>query len=339
MSLFHGLHTTRVAGLGVVWLPLLLAGCGGGGDNEGPGLVSPLMQGTVVAYSAPMTAVDNTINPGYGDFRAYLPVAGATRQQLFVFLPASPLTPDAYHLVGEYAAVAGLYSVGLPYANDVVVNTVCHSSADANCHGDVRHAQLAGGDVPQAVPAVSISSSDSIQYRLAKTLAYLDATYPTAGWGQFLDSHGNVLWSLVRLGGHGEGGVQAGYIATQTAVVQACMLSAPGDVVGSSPAPWITAAATASATPASQFTGFAHLRDGTTPFARLQAAWNALGLSGTPTSVDGATPPYGNSHQLTTNLPLGWSPDFHAITAIDFDVPLNADGTATYSQAWTTACF
>jgi hypothetical protein len=320
-------------------LPLLLAGCGGSDDGHGPALVSPRMQGTVVAYSASMSAVDTSINPRYGDFRAYLPVAGATRDELFVFLPASPATPDVYRLVGEYAAVAGLYSIGLPYANARVVNAACTGSADANCHGSVRHAIWAGGDVPLAVPAVSISTSDSIEHRLAKTLAYLDTAYPTAGWGQFLDAGGNVLWNRVRLGGHGEGGVQAGYIATQIPVVQACMLSAPGDVAGSSPAPWITAATTSSATPASQFTGFAHLQDSRPPFATLQAAWDALGLTGTATSVDGATPPYGNSHQLTTDVPQGWSPDFHAITAIDFAVPLNADGTATYAPAWTAACF
>jgi len=339
MPLLHDPQFARMVRPTLMLLPLLLAGCGGSDDGQGPALVSPRMQGTVVAYSASMSAVDASINAGYGAFRAYLPVTGATRPQLFVFLPASPATPDAYRLVGEYAAVAGLFSIGLPYVNMRAVNAACAGSTDANCHGDVRHAIFAGGDVPQAVPAVSVSSSDSIEHRLAKTLAYLNATYPAAGWGQFLDASGNVLWNRVRLGGHGEGGAQAGYIATQITVVQTCMLSAPGDVAGSSPAPWITAATTSSATSASLFTGFAHLQDATTPFTILQAAWNALGLTGTPTSVDSAAPPYGNSHQLTTNLPLGWSPDFHAITAIDFAVPLNADGTATYAPVWTEACF
>lgn len=327
--------------LALAALPLLLAACGGGDDETDwpPPIVSPLIQGKVVAYTAPMSAVDASINNYFGSFRAYLPVAGATRAQLFVFLPASPATPDAYHLIGEYAAVAGLYSIGLPYANSQAANTVCSGSADANCHGNVRAAQLAGGDVAQAVPAVSVSTADSIQNRLAKTLAYLNTTYPTAGWGQFLDANGNVRWNLVRLGGHGEGGVEAAFIATRIPVVQACMLSAPGDVVGSTPAPWITAAASSSATPAAQFTGFAHLQDSTTPYAQLQTAWTTLGLTGTPTSVDGASPPYGGSHQLTTNLPLGWSPDFHGITAIDWAVPLNADGTATYAPVWTAACF
>jgi len=193
--------------------------------------------------------------------------------------------------------------------------------------------------VPQAIPAVSVSTSDSIQNRLAKTLAYLNATYPTAGWGQFLDANGQVLWSKVRVGGHGEGGVQAAYIATQIPVLQACMMSAPGDTANGAPAAWISAATANSATPGSQLFGFAHLQDGTTPFSGLQAAWNALGLPGSPTSVDGAAPPYGGSHQLTTNLGLGWNADFHSITAIDLATALNADGTATYAPAWTAACF
>jgi hypothetical protein len=335
MSLhIHTLH--RKTGFGLALLPLLLAACGGD-EHRIPDIVSPLTQGQVVAYTAPMSTVDATINPGYGSFRAYLPTAGATRTQLFVFLPASPLTPHDYRLVGEYAAVAGLYSIGLPYVNGGAVNAVCSGSADTNCHANVRQAQLAGGDVPLAQPAVSISSSDSIQFRLARTIAYLNTTYPTAGWGQFLDAGGNVIWSKVRIGGHGEGGVEAGYIATKKAVVQACMMSAPGDVVGTAPAPWVTS--TGSATAAPLFRGFAHLQDTTTTFANLQAAWTALGLTGTATTVDGATPPYGGSHQLTTDLPLGWSPDYHSITAIDLAVPLNADGTATYAPAWTSACF
>ena len=253
--------------------------------------------------------------------------------------PASPASPDAYRLVGEYAAVAGLYSVGLPYPNARAVNALCTGSADTQCHGHVRQVTLAGGDVPQAIPAVSISTSDSIQNRLARTLAYLDASYPTAGWGQFLDANGKVLWNRARVGGHGEGGAQAAYIATQLPVVQACMLSAPGDAANGAPAPWMIAAATFSATPGSQFFGFTHLQDSTTPISSVQAAWTALGLTGQPTPVDGATPPYGGSHQLTTNLPISWSPDFHSVTAIDFDTPLNADGTATYAPAGTAACF
>jgi hypothetical protein len=329
----------RPARLGLALLPVLLAACGSGDDDNGPGIVSPLMQGQVSAYSAAMGAVDASINAGYGSFRAYLPTGGATRAQLFVLLPASPVSPNDYRLVGEYAAVAGLYSIGLPYVNGRSVNTVCANSTDAACHAHVRQAQWAGGDVPLAVPAVSISSTDSIQNRLAKTLAYLHATYPTAGWGQFLDTNGRVLWSSVRVGGHGEGGAEAAYIATQTAVVQACMLSAPGDVVGTAPAAWITAATTTSATPGAQFRGFTHLQDATTPFATLQAAWAALGLTGTATTVDGATAPYGGSHQLTTHLAMAAGTDYHAVTALDLAVPLNTDGTARYAPAWAAACF
>lgn len=315
----------------------LLSACGSGDDDNGPSIVSPLMKGQVTATTASMGSVDPSMNAGYGTFRAYLPTGGATRAQLFVFLPASPVTPNDYRLVGEYAAVAGLYSIGLPYVNGRSVNAVCAASTDTNCHARVRQAQLAGGDVPLAVPAVSISATDSIENRLAKTLAYLHTSQPTAGWGQFLDTNGRVLWNRVRIGGHGEGGVQAAYIATQKSVVQSCMLSAPGDVVGTAPAPWITA--TGSATPAALFTGFTHRQDATTPFATLQAAWTALGLTGTATSVDGATAPYGGSHQLTTNLSMAAGTDYHGVTAIDLLMPLNADGTATYAPVWAAACY
>jgi hypothetical protein len=332
----------RWARFGMGLLPFVLASCGGGGGDyviNGPAIVSPVTQGTVNGYSAPVSAVDPSINPDYGGIRAYIPVAGATRQQLFVFLPASALTPNAYRLVGEYAAVAGLYSIGLPYPNSQAVNARCTGSADTHCHGDLRQALLAGGDVPQAVPALSVSTSDSIQHRLAKTLAYLDTTYPTAGWGQFLDASGNVLWTRVRLGGHGEGGAQAAYIATRIPVAQACLISAPGDTAGGVFAPWISAATTASATPGGQFFAFAHLQDAITNFSTLQSAWMALGLTGPPTSVDGAAPPFGGNHELTSNLSPGWGSDYHSMTAVDVATPLNADGTATYAPAWTAACF
>jgi hypothetical protein len=321
-------------------MPFVLASCGGGGPSEGgPAIVSPVTQGAVKALVAPVSAIDPSISPAYGAARAYVPLATALRPQLFVFLPASTLTPNFYRLVGEYAAAAGLYSIGLPYPNAHAVNALCTGSSDPLCHGDVRQVLLNGGDVPKAIPAVSVSTSDSIQQRLAKTLAYLDSTDPAAGWGQFLDASGKVLWSRVRVGGHGEGGVQAAYIATQIPVVQACLLSAPGDTAGGGPAPWISAATAASATPGSRFIGFAHVQDTVTRFTTLQTAWAALGLTGAPTSVDGAMPPYGGSHQLTSNLAANWSVDYHAVTAVDSETPLDADGTATYAPAWTAACF
>ena len=345
------MHPSVSAGLGrrvrcaLALIPFALAGCGGGGDGgreyfyNGPAIVSPVIQGTVNEYAASISAVDSTISPAYGGLFAYLPVAGAKRPQLFVFLPASTLTPSSYRLIGEYAAVAGLYSIGLPYPNAQAVNALCTGSADAHCHGDVRQALLAGGTVSQTVPALSVGSSDAIQHRLAQALTYLNTTYPSAGWGQFLDASGKVLWNKVRVGGHGEGGAQAAYIATQIPVAQACLVSAPGDTVGGLPAPWVTAATTASATPGSQFFAFTHLQDATTTFATLQAAWAALGLTGAPTSVDGAAAPYGGSHELTSNLSLGWQVDDHLVTAVDAVTPLNADGTASYAPAWTAACF
>jgi hypothetical protein len=69
--------------------------------------------------------------------------------------------------------------------------------------------------------------------------------------------------------------------------------------------------------------------------AQIHTNATALGLDafGAYTSVDGgASPPYGGSHELTTNVA---SSDPHHAVAFDGDIPLDGTGTPIYAAAWT----
>ncbi len=72
-------------------------------------------------------------------------------------------------------------------------------------------------------------------------------------------------------------------------------------------------------------------------YAQTLANWNALGLAGSPTVVDGASPPFGNSHQLVTNLQAGDATSTHSLTIADYATP-TTNGTPTFAPVWDTIC-
>ena len=98
-------------------------------------------------------------------------------------------------------------------------------------------------------------------------------------------------------------------------------------------------------TPIDRWYGFGHLQDELVVWPRLSVIWSAMGLGafGPPASVDGSAPPYGNSRQLTTNLPHAapaWYPaPFHSATVVDLATPTLPGGAAVYLPVWIHICF
>jgi hypothetical protein len=87
-------------------------------------------------------------------------------------------------------------------------------------------------------------------------------------------------------------------------VMFAGVIDAP-DKVPLESAEWLTES---HATPSDHYFGLVHTNDlGSGVFDQATRAsmilnnWNTLGLPGNATTVDGTTPPYGNSHRLTTS--------------------------------------
>jgi hypothetical protein len=75
----------------------------------------------------------------------------------------------------------------------------------------------------------------------------------------------------------------------------------------------------------------------------VRATWQALGLPGALTSVDGAAAPFGGARQLTTDaapLPgaVALSP-LHSTPIVDGVTPLEANGSPVFAPVWRALAF
>ncbi len=258
------------------------------------------------------------------------------KNQLFLFFPGTGGTPIFQQQLCNTAADLGFHVISLNYPNDEAVNSLCGGvNADLDCYAKVRLEIKDGSD---RTPLVNVSRANSIENRLIKLLQYLRARFPDDGWGQYLENDGSIRWKSIVVSGHSQGGGHAGIIGRYHLVARVVMFAAM-DYNGRErmPANWIAApGSTPNATPADRFYGFSHLRDDQVNFTLLSTqVWPAYGMNafGQIVNVDATTPPYNNTHSLTSNLdsPTG---NFHGSVAVDRNLALQADGTPVYKPVW-----
>jgi hypothetical protein len=270
--------------------------------------------------------------------------AATNRGRLFVMLPGTGAIPRNYRTVVRTGAARGYHGIGLTYVNATAVGELCSSnSSDLDCAGKVRREVITGEDLSTLI---AVDVDNSIAARLAALLANLDRTYPTEGWGQFLRS-GAVDWSLVTVAGHSQGAGHAAYMAKLYSLDRSVMFSGPADVpaAGQTASRWFSLP---NITPVSRQYGFTHIEDELVPYARVRSNWVATGLdasAGAPFAVDGASAPYGNSHQLTTAAPaspLGVALNpfpKHSSPVADGVTPSDAQGQPIYAPVWIYLAF
>jgi hypothetical protein len=335
--------TLLIAGLTVV------ASCGG----NAPGGPSPVVQPAPTPAPTPRPVsveraiAPSTVNPalsaGDASYVVINPDPAVTpKERLFVMLPGTGGIPRNLRTLSRSAGPRGYHAIGLSYPNDTAIGDLCQGSSDANCTGNARREIITGSDFS---PLVAVDTANSIAGRLTGLLAYLDRTYPTEGWGRFL-VNGAVDWSLVTVAGHSQGSGHAAYMAKIFSLNRTVMFSGPSDIgqVAGTAAAWLSLP---NVTPASQQYGFTHVADELVPYALVLNNWNLLGLgtSGAPVSVDDATSPYANSHQLNTNAAPNPNPGIsltyprHLSTAIDNFIPLTPQSTPLYEPAWVYLAF
>lgn len=272
--------------------------------------------------------------------QVYINKTVTAKNKLFVFLPGTGAIPRYYRYILDVAAQQGYHAIGLTYVNPVTVSTLCGSTTNLDCNGNVRYEILDGTD---RATEVNISVANSIENRLAKAIAYLNTQYPTENWGQFLTS-GSVNWTKVSLAGHSQGGGQTAFIAKVRSLIRATSFSSPSDfntVVNTLPN-WLSQTNT---TPLANCYGFTSLNDELAVYSVISLNWQALGYTGlgTTTSVDANVNAPFTAHTLTTataprpNITVT-TPN-HNITVVDVNTPLNADGKPTFAPIWQYMCF
>ena len=334
-----------------------LCSCGGGGGSVAPpvAVVTPAPTATPAPVPTPtpnLASVERDVLPALTDPAITLalsahftikPGAAVTPTgKLFVMLPGTGAIPRFYREIVRTGATRGYHGVGLTYPNDVSVGDRCAPSTDPDCAGKVRREVVTGED---SSPLIAISRAESIAGRLTLLLGTLDRTYPGEGWGQFLVG-GQPDWAKIVVAGHSQGGGHAGFMAKLFALERSVMFSAPGDtgLAPGSNATWYSLPNVTSLT--RQF-GFTHTGDELIPFGFVLLNWRAIGIDqfGGAVTVDGATAPYGGSHQLSTSLPpnpaavgLVFAPQ-HASPVVDAATPLSATGEPLYRPVWIHLAF
>jgi pimeloyl-ACP methyl ester carboxylesterase len=205
--------------------------------------------------------------------------------RLFVFFPGTGGTPEGYPELLREVAAQGMPAIGLMYPSVPQVGSLCaRDGSEPDCTEQVREERIYGVDTSSKV---QVSPANSIVNRLVKLLQYLH-------WADFLDGD-QPRWDHIVVAGHSQGGGHAAMLARDHLVARVVFLASPGDQ-SAGPAPWLLEPR---ATPANRYFGFGHRDDGPSFFDN----WTAMGVPGPLTSVDGASPPYGGSHQLVTDAP------------------------------------
>jgi len=188
-----------------------------------------------------------------------------------------------------------------------------------NCGDDIEGCRLEAFEGVDHHPFIDVAPADSIEVRVARALTFAQAANPEGDWTYFLD--GDVpRWSKIVVSGISHGASTSGVIGLHRAVRRVVMLSGPLD----SGQAWL---AKSPLTPIDAYFGFTAVSD--EQHEGHLAAFEALGLPGAPTSVDGAAPPYGGSHRLLSSAPG----NSHGATQAGGGSP-EVDGDWLYRPVW-----
>jgi len=292
------------------------------------------------SFVAPADVDPATVTLQAPHYVAFDPAA-PPQPELFLYLGGFLATTADAKLIVQQAAASGYHAIGLSFAKPANVPALCQADPDEGCFEAERLAVIYGNDgapLPVAAP-------DTMVNQLSKLLAYLDAHHPEQGWGAFL-ADGQLQWAAIRLAGHSEGGTHAALIARDHLVARLCVFESPLDLVGAPGglrrlAPWIEAGG---ATPAERIYGFRHAHTSSPSVLGFEAAWGLLGLEafGPAVDVDTTAPPYGGSHELTTDATpavLDDTPNLtHRSVVEDRLTPKTATGEALFAPVWQYAC-
>lgn len=269
---------------------------------------------------------------------AYVPSTGPRRNELVVFFPGTTGVPASFENFCQNAANQGYHAIALTYENDQSMQSLCGMSEDPRCYRDVRTEVLTGEDRSSKV---EVDRPNSIEFRLAAFLHYLQRNHPDQQWGQFLTSQNSswtdcIDWSQLLLCGHSQGAGYAAFAGTLHETKRVVMMSG-GDyrLTVDEPAPWLF---DDPATPKERWFQFQHYHD---MRAESGPGWEALDLLdfGPVADVDSEPPPYGYSHVLVTFREpcptVNGTINYHNAVANDPLQKRDGNGVPYHAVVWT----
>lgn len=294
----------------------------------GPSLVLAATAAVQITTVHP-SATDSAIRTFDQPHRVFLDATAETRGELLVYLPGTAARTTDQDEFGRLAASLGYHVVFLNYPNDTPA-AVCNEDEDESTFEKFRREIIGGEDLD---PRVQVDRPNSIEHRLVQLVRWLAANRAAEGWAEFLDAQHELRWSAVALAGHSQGGGHAQLVAKDRLVARVVALGSPKDFNHrhGRPARWCGGGAT----PPSRLFALVHERDTQAcTYAQQLENLRASGLT-TVASIDGAAPPYGHAHVLTTNHGGAKmeSALAHLSLAFDFTLPRER-GRNLLADAW-----
>lgn len=221
--------------------------------------------------------------------------------KLFLFIGGTGSKAFSYKNISNFAGNLGYDVINLSYPNSVAAASLSNNT-DSLAFNKFRQEVCYGTPISDAV---TVDSLNSIYTRTVKLLTYLNSTYPTQNWSQYLSNSTTLDWSKIAVGGHSQGGGHASFFAKFHDVERVIMLSSPNDYSDhfSKSANWLREAG---ATAMNKHFAYLSLLDEMVTFNKQLINLEDLGLYPLfdSTFVDNASQPYNNSHFLyTTQAP------------------------------------
>ena len=292
---------------------------GAGGTDTGPNvdLTDPQLYELTTTPDALDPDADDLLANEYG----YLDTRVTPIGKLVVYLSGANGTPDSTKTMQKQLASYGFHVISPHYANDYDIVGTC--GTDAACFGDARLEAIEGVD---HTPLIDISRANSMEERAARMLAHFEEVNPEGDWSYFL-SGDLPRWNHIVVAGISHGASSAGVVGKARAVSRVIMLSGPLDQPGGHSADW---QGSASQTPAEAFFALSHTADPQHPGHLRSFTSMGLDAFGPSTSIDGANPPYGGSHELETSAA---ATDGHSSTQAGGASPKNGEDYV-FDPAW-----
>lgn len=192
-----------------------------------------------------------------------------------------------------------------------------------NCGDRVDDCRLEAFDGVDHHPFIDVAPEDSLERRIARALAYLDAQHPGGDWAYYLADADTPAWDRIIISGISHGASTSALIGKIRPVARVVSLSGPNDRGQS----WLSRMGM---TPIDRYWSFTHTDDSQHP--AIQESQQTLGLPGDPTDVDTTSPPYGGSHRLHSSAATS---NGHTATQAGGSSPMTG-GDFDYLPVWRT---
>lgn len=221
----------------------------------------------------------------------------------------------------------GYHYVQPHYARQWFSKVCLEKPVGESCRGNMRLEAATGEDFSDAV---DIQTPDGMIARVTTMLKWLNQKQKRAGWDQFLDRDGNIIWDKVVMAGSSHGSTTSARFAKHQKVARVVMLCGPRDQYQN----WQSLD---SATPANRYFGFSHVLDGGWVDDHYCRSWELIGLHeyGPIVNVDQTEAPYGNTRRLITDFDVkGDANAAHSAVSPGSRSKKNADGSLAHEDVW-----